>query len=182
MESKTPYEQDIIQEEESRLEELSRTSNLLMSKTTSNQVANAYYIQLRALLEDILMLELAQKTTEVSLMKDTYSSIISINESSLKQFREEMEKAKTLKLITGILSITGSLNLEDNLQNVSNKIYGVESKPIQKDSFSSLKKDIKDMFENYLQQLETNLHKENLNDKRNSMRSKFHSKRTKVKR
>lgn len=88
-----------------------------------NPLATGYYIQLKELLEDLLMLELAQRVAEATMKFYTRNKTLVINDQSLVPFRSEMEKAKTLKLVSGVLSLSGCLDVESVLDKVTTKSH-----------------------------------------------------------
>lgn len=124
----------------------------LSRKVAGNPLARGYYIQLKELLEEMLMLELAQRSVEATMRYETRNKIISIDENSLAPFRAEMEKAKTLKLITGILSATGHLDIESVLERVEDSLYG--PKKVEEKQTKDIVSQMKELLDNYSKKME----------------------------
>lgn len=112
---------------------LKREMLFLTRQVGRNPLATGYYIQLKELLEDLLMLELAQRAAEATMKFYTRNKTLVINDQSLVPFRSEMEKAKTLKLVSGVLSLSGCLDVESVLDKVTTAIYGPKHPSKQKD-------------------------------------------------
>lgn len=139
----TPYEQGIREEHRKRTAILKQEMLYLTRKVARNKLATDYYIQLKELLEELLMLDLAQKAVEATMKFETRNKVISIDDSSLLQFRTEMEKAKTLKLVSGILSATGHFEVDRVLEKIESLLYAPSQKSDSSkadDTISRLKK------------------------------------------
>lgn len=128
---KTPHDLNTerqMQEEKDKTASIKREMLFLTRKVGSNALSAGYYVQMKDLLEDLLMLELAQRAAEATIQFNTKNKIISIEHHHLNAFRAEMEKAKTLKLITGILSLSGHFDVEGVLDKVTTAMYGPKTK------------------------------------------------------
>lgn len=147
---------EVTIEGKEKLLSLKREMEFLTRRVAKNPLSTSYYTQIKELLEDLLMLELAQRAAEVTVQYQTRNKIISIQEQDLTSFRLEMEKAKTLKLVAGILSLTGYLNVEDVLDKVTSTIYGPRINRVN-DSKDSLLKDLKKILDSYASKLENTI-------------------------
>lgn len=125
----------------------------LTRKVAGNPLAMGYYIQLKELLEELLMLDLAQRAVEATMKYETRNKIISIDDNSLTPFRSEMEKAKTLKLATGVLSATGYLDVESALSRIEEVLYGPK-KPTENVQTEQIVSRLKELLDNYSKKME----------------------------
>lgn len=138
-----------------RISELRREMIFLTRSVGKNPLSIGYYTQIKDLLEDLMMLELAQRAAEVTIQFQTINKIISIDDRALAPFRAEMEKAKTLKMITGILSITGCLDTEDVLSKVTTYMYGPKMpKDTKTEKEINTLNEIKKLLDDYARKIE----------------------------
>lgn len=120
----SPFNKERNEEEARQRDELRRQAEFLKKKAESNALSRDYFNAFKDIINEILMIELAQKAAESHFLHSTRFSNIRVDENSLSAFRRELEKAKLLKLITGILETTGSFNIEEIISLVSNTLYG----------------------------------------------------------
>lgn len=144
------------QEKREKGNALRREMLLLTRKVGRNPLAAAYYTQMKDLLEEILMMELAQKAVEATMKCNTQNKIICVTDTSLAPFRTEMEKAKTLKLVAGVLSMSGHLDVEGALNRVSDTLYGPRRED-HKDSNNSLLAELREMIEAYSKKIDKSI-------------------------
>lgn len=141
---------------------LSQEMIFLTRKVAGNPLARDYYTQLKELLEELLMLDLAQRAVEATVKYETRNKIISIDDSSLAPFRAEMEKAKTLKLASGILSATGYLDVESALSRIEEILYGPK-KPTENVQTEKIVSRLKELLDDYSKRMENLIKKERKN-------------------
>lgn len=155
-----PYTKQFLEEEREKLASVKREMLLLTRKVGRNPLAAGYYIQIKDLLEDLMMLELAQKAAESTMKFDSANKIITIDDASLGPFRAEMEKAKMLKLVAGVLSLSGCLNVEDTLDKVTSSMYGPRIKDKKSKDIDVLS-EVKKIVDSYSKKLEKALKDQN---------------------
>lgn len=146
------------EERKNRDRSLRQDMIFLTRKVGRNSLAKGYYIQLKELLEDLLMLELAQKAVEATVKYETKDKVISIDDNSLAPFRAEMEKAKTVKMVTGVLSATGYLDVESALSRVEELLYGPK-KADTKQADTTISQ-IRVLLDNYAKRMENLIRRE----------------------
>jgi hypothetical protein len=143
------------QEKREKGNALRREMLLLTRKVGRNPLAAAYYTQMKDLLEEILMMELAQKAVEATMKCNTQNKIICVTDTSLAPFRTEMEKAKTLKLIAGVLSLSGHLDVDGAVELAMSALYGPRDKEKPAEKEGKLLAQLQAMLDGYAKKIES---------------------------
>lgn len=151
---KNPYQEYADKEKRDKHSQMRKEAIFLTRKVASNPLASGYYTQIKDLLEDLLMLDLAQKAAEAQLKYQTRNKVLVVDDNNLAPFRAEMERAKTLKLVTGVLSLSGHLDVESVLDKVANSLYAPNT-PSQESNQANLLSEIKKMLDSYAKKMET---------------------------
>lgn len=150
----TPYGKEKKKERQNEIDALKRETKLLSAKVASNHVARGYYVQMKEVLEDLLMLELAQKAIEARMKYETRGKLIRIDDNSLAPFRNELEKVKHIKLVEGILSASGVLDIQEIMSHLYEFMYNnQEVKRKKADPLKELKQ-VLDMYADKLNKIE----------------------------
>lgn len=142
------------EEEKEATDALHREMLLLMQKVGRNPVAKGYYVQMKDVLEDLLMLELAQKAAEATMKFQTRNKILVVNDRALAPFRAEMERAKTLKLVTGVLSLSGHLDVDGAVELAMSALYGPRDREKPTEKEGKLLAQIQSMLDGYAKKIE----------------------------
>lgn len=143
------------EEEKEVTDALHREYLLLTQKVGRNPLAKGYYTQIKDVLEDLLMLELAQKAAEATLKFQTRDKILVVNDRSLAPFRAEMERAKTLKLIAGVLSLSGHLDVDGAVELAMSALYGPRDKEKPAEKEGKLFAQLQAMLDGYAKKIES---------------------------
>ena len=135
---------------------LRREMILLTRKVGRNPLATAYYAQMKDILEDLLMMELAQKAVESTMKCNTQNKILQVSDAALGPFRAEMDRAKTLKLASGVLSMSGHQDVDGALERLTDTLYGPR-KETKKDSDKAILSQLQEMLESYAKKVEKSI-------------------------
>ena len=145
------------EEEKEAKDALHREMLLLTQKVGRNPLARGYYTQIKAVLEDLLMLELAQKAAEATMKFQTRDKILVVNDKALAPFRAEMERAKTLKLVSGVLSLSGHLDVDGAVELAMSALYGPRDKDKPAEKEGKLLTQLQAMLDGYAKKIEATI-------------------------
>lgn len=87
--------------------QFTREANALQLYVDNSEVSSGYYTAFSLILKELLDMEVAQKCAEYNAILKTKDDIVNVSEQDLHSFRSELEKLKTIFMVTKLVDTLG---------------------------------------------------------------------------